>query len=138
MIWLGYWETTSRDGQGLIHLLYVRSFFRVDPYPNVHDLWKENHGHFTIPMHAQAQQHQVPTYIVGFVIGTAALCVAVVSPLCGYLVSHFIVHDLRLSAAHFCCKFFTVASFHGTEIHTARWTVVGWRYPDSLWVGTLV
>ena len=38
--------------------------------------------------YAQAEQHHVPTYIVGFVIGTAAVCVAVMSPLCGYLVSH--------------------------------------------------
>lgn len=40
--------------------------------------------------YAQAHQHHVPTYIVGLVIGTAALCVAVMSPLCGYLVSHLL------------------------------------------------
>ena len=51
-----------------------------------------SHGHFTV--FTQAEKHSVPTYIVGFVIGTAALCVAVISPLCGYLVSHLIGCDL--------------------------------------------
>ena len=38
-------------------------------------------------LHAQAQQHDVAVYIVGFVIGMAPLCVTVTSPLVGYLVS---------------------------------------------------
>jgi len=32
-------------------------------------------------------QQGVPTYIVGFVIGTAPLCIAIVSPVTGYFVS---------------------------------------------------
>ena len=38
-------------------------------------------------LYAQAQQYNVAVYIVGFVIGMAPLCVTVMSPLVGYLVS---------------------------------------------------
>ena len=36
---------------------------------------------------AQAQQHNIAVYIAGLVIGTAPLCVTVMSPLVGYFVS---------------------------------------------------
>jgi len=35
----------------------------------------------------QAQKHNVPTYISGFVIGTPNLCVALFAPFIGYFVS---------------------------------------------------
>ena len=34
----------------------------------------------------QAQQHNIAVYIAGLVIGTAPLCVTVMSPLVGYFV----------------------------------------------------
>ena len=50
-------------------------------------------GCFFVP---QAELHNVPTYIVGFVIGLAPLCVAVVSPLSGYFVSNLAVVSCSL------------------------------------------
>lgn len=93
-----------------------------------------SHGHFTV--FTQAEKHSVPTYIVGFVIGTAALCVAVISPLCGYLVSHLIGCDLSaLGCSLFLShNFFPAATSSGSEVHTARWTAMGRRSSDSLWV----
>ena len=34
----------------------------------------------------QAQKHHVPTYITGFVVAMAPLCLAMMSPLIGYFV----------------------------------------------------
>ena len=50
---------------------------------------------FTI--HMQAQWLHVPVYIAGFVIGTASLCMTVLSPIIGYFVSTRAV--VELSAA---------------------------------------
>ena len=46
----------------------------------------------------QAQQHNVANYITGFVLGTASLCVAVMSPLIGYIVSTLTI--VEVSAVH--------------------------------------
>ena len=75
--------------------------FGYDQLLKIKDLWEGNYAVCT-----QAEKHNVPTYIVGFVIGTAALCVAVISPLCGYLVSHLGCDLSALKCSLFCHKFF--------------------------------
>ena len=75
--------------------MYAVLIFRVDPYAL----------EFMIHGYTQAEQHHVPTYIVGFVIGTAALCVAVMSSLCGYLVRH-LGCDLSSLGCSLCCHSF--------------------------------
>ena len=56
--------------------------------------------HFLVS--TQAQQHHVATYVSGFVVGTAPLCIAVMSPLIGYFVSTTAVvsYVLWLSELH--------------------------------------
>ena len=71
------------------------------------------------------------TYISGFVVAMAPLCLAVMSPLIGYFVSidtlNFAVHiHHTFSILH------TVASLLGSEVYTACWTHVGWWIPHSL------
>ena len=84
----------------------------------------------------QAKHHGVPTYIVGLVIGTAPLFVTVISPLSGYFVSTLGSAELTVCLCHICNfqQFYTTAFSFGTEVHTACWTVVGWRISYSLWV----
>ena len=92
----------------------------------------------------QAQQYSVATYISGFVIGVAPLIVTVISPLIGCFVSPLaLVAKLNsvLSrecnfVSQVCHKFlpYAVASSSGTEVHTACWTVFGWRISCSVWV----
>lgn len=48
--------------------------------------------------YTQAQQHNVASFITGFVLGTASLCVTVMSPLIGYIVSTSTI--VRVDAVH--------------------------------------
>ena len=83
----------------------------------------------------QAQKHHVPTYITGFVVAMAPLCLALVSPLIGYFVRATASWTLWRSSLSksFCCTLY-VASLPWSEVHTACWTLVGWWIPHSLWV----
>ena len=80
-------------------------------------------------------------YITGFVIGTASLCVTVMSPLIGYIVSTSTIVKVdavqlyhKLASLYFVHFSFTVGSLLGSEVYTICWTVVGWRITHSVWV----
>ena len=83
----------------------------------------------------QSEKYNVPVYYTGFVLGMAPLVVTLTSSPIGYF-----VRTLPAAASFelllFITRFFnyTVASSPGTQVHTACWTVLGWRLPDPLWV----
>ena len=90
---------------------------------------------FFVPLYTQAQSYSVAIYIVGFVIGTAAVCVMVASPIVGYFVST--AAELCMFAAHLIISFSsfcTIASSFGTEVHTTCWTILGRGILASVWV----
>ena len=57
----------------------------------------------------QAQRLHVPVYIAGFVVGTAALCMTVLSPIIGYFVSTFTVVALSAALLYTSHKFSTIS-----------------------------
>ena len=90
------------------------------------------------PIHMQAQRLHVPVYIAGFVVGTAPLCMTLLSPIIGYFVSTLAVVELSAALLYQSQIFhnftYTAASSAGTKVRTACWTVLSWRLPDSFWV----
>ena len=83
----------------------------------------------------QAEKYNVPVYYTGFVLGMAPLVVTLTSSPIGYFVRTLPAaasFELLLFITRF--SYYTVASSLGTQVHTACWTVLGWRLPDPLWV----